>query len=158
MRLSFLYWLYHLYMSIILIIWLYYESNGKHLHVKKLFQGEGEQKHVGRILEFFKTTEGEDYFRVQWFYRAEDTVSIWIAPFLGHLVLLIICLFIFVAFFSIFQVMKEEAASHDKKRIFCSTIMNDNSLDCIISKVNVLELTPRVCFKLDFELFRFILF
>ncbi|KAL6348454.1 hypothetical protein AAG906_007386 [Vitis piasezkii] len=84
-------------------------------HIK----GEGEQKHVGRILEFFKTTEGEDYFRVQWFYRAEDTV------------------------------MKEEAASHDKKRIFCSTIMNDNSLDCIISKVNVLELTPRVSLKLD---------
>ncbi|KAJ9707388.1 hypothetical protein PVL29_002413 [Vitis rotundifolia] len=82
---------------------------GDCVHIK----GEGEQKHVGRILEFFKTTEGEDYFRVQWFYRAEDTV------------------------------MKEEAASHDKKRIFCSSIMNDNSLDCIISKVNVLELTPR---------------
>ena len=40
--------------------------------------------------------------------------------------------------------MKEEAAFQDKKHIFYSTIMNDNLLDCIVSKVNVIELTPMV--------------
>ncbi|KAJ0110851.1 hypothetical protein Patl1_03624 [Pistacia atlantica] len=59
-------------------------------------KGEGAQKHVGRILEFFKTTDGEEYFRVQWFYRAEDTV------------------------------MQGVAAFHDGKRLFYSTVMNDN--------------------------------
>ncbi|KAK2973205.1 hypothetical protein RJ640_024492 [Escallonia rubra] len=77
-------------------------------HIK----GNGRQKHVGKILEFFKTMEGDDYFRVQWFYRAEDTV------------------------------MKNTAAFHDKKRLFFSTLMNDNPLDCIVSKVNVVEIAP----------------
>ncbi|KZV25539.1 DNA (cytosine-5)-methyltransferase CMT2 [Dorcoceras hygrometricum] len=80
-------------------------------------KGEGERKHVGRILEFFKTTEGEEYFRVQWFYRAEDTV------------------------------LKDVSSSHDKKRLFYSTIMNDNILDCIISKVNVVRIPPTQCLK-----------
>ncbi|KAK3037663.1 hypothetical protein RJ639_030440 [Escallonia herrerae] len=75
-------------------------------------KGNGRQKHVGKILEFFKTMEGDDYFRVQWFYRAEDTV------------------------------MKNAAAFHDKKRLFFSTLMNDNPLDCIVSKVNVVEISP----------------
>ncbi|KAH7835368.1 hypothetical protein Vadar_025504 [Vaccinium darrowii] len=75
-------------------------------------KGDGSQKHVGKILEFFKTTDGEDYFRVQWFFRAEDTV------------------------------MKEEASFHDKKRLFYSTLMNDNLLDCIISKRSVVQIPP----------------
>ncbi|GAV58623.1 DNA_methylase domain-containing protein/Chromo domain-containing protein/BAH domain-containing protein [Cephalotus follicularis] len=77
-------------------------------------KGERGQKHVGMLLEFFRTTDKEDYFRVQWFYRAEDTV------------------------------MKEAAASHDKKRLFSSTIMNDNPVDCIISKVSVTQISPGV--------------
>ncbi|XP_073120851.1 DNA (cytosine-5)-methyltransferase 1-like [Henckelia pumila] len=80
-------------------------------------KGEGEGKHVGRILEFFRTTEGEEYFRVQWFYRAEDTV------------------------------LKDVSSSHDKRRLFYSTIMNDNILDCIISKVNVVKIPPTQCLK-----------
>ncbi|XP_042488868.1 uncharacterized protein LOC122069012 isoform X2 [Macadamia integrifolia] len=36
---------------------------------------EGGPNYVGKILEFFKTVDGEDYFRVQWFFRAEDTVD-----------------------------------------------------------------------------------
>ncbi|XP_057467663.1 DNA (cytosine-5)-methyltransferase CMT2-like [Actinidia eriantha] len=75
-------------------------------------KGDEGQKHVGKILEFFKTTDGEDYFRVQWFFRAEDTV------------------------------MQNEAAFHDKNRLFYSTLMNDNLLDCIISKVNVIQIAP----------------
>ncbi|CAK7356028.1 unnamed protein product [Dovyalis caffra] len=49
-------------------------------------KGEGAKEHIGRILEFFRTTDRGEYFRVQWFYRAEDTV------------------------------MKEAADFHDKKR------------------------------------------
>ncbi|CAN1163709.1 DNA (cytosine-5)-methyltransferase CMT2 [Linum perenne] len=74
-------------------------------------EGEGGQMHIGRIVEFFRSTDEEDYFRVQWFYKAEDTV------------------------------IKEEAASHDSKRVFYSTVMNDNPIDCIVSKVNILKIS-----------------
>lgn len=77
-------------------------------HIK----GEGKHEHVGRIVEFFKTSDDENYFRVQWFFRAEDTV------------------------------MKQAAAFHEKKRLFSSTLMNDNLLDCILSKVNITEKAP----------------
>lgn len=46
-----------------------------HSTVKATFQGNEGKKDVGRILEFFRTTDGDNYFRVQWFYRVEDTVS-----------------------------------------------------------------------------------
>nr|POE64718.1 dna (cytosine-5)-methyltransferase cmt2 [Quercus suber] len=83
-------------------------------HWRYEMKGDGGQKHVGRILEFFKTTDGEHYFRVQWFYRVEDTV------------------------------IQDEGGFHDKRRLFYSTIMNDNLLDCIISKVTVKQITPKV--------------
>lgn len=79
---------------------------------------EGGQNYIGRILEFFKSLEGEDYFRVQWFFRAEDTV------------------------------MKEQADFHDKKRLFYSDLMNDNLLDCIVSKVKVIQVAPDANLKL----------
>ncbi|KAL7610992.1 hypothetical protein Lser_V15G11030 [Lactuca serriola] len=79
---------------------------------------EGSHDHVGRILEFFKTNSNEDFFRVQWFFRAEDTV-----------------------------IGKDEAASHDNKRLFYSTLKNDNPLDCILSKVKVLKIAPGVNLK-----------
>ncbi|KAL3500066.1 hypothetical protein ACH5RR_039159, partial [Cinchona calisaya] len=82
-------------------------------------KGEGRKKHIGKILEFFRTSEGEDYFRVQWFFRAEDTV------------------------------MKEAASFHEKKRLFYSTLMNDNLLDCIISKVNIAEIPPAMGLEPD---------
>ncbi|KAK2972840.1 hypothetical protein RJ640_028368 [Escallonia rubra] len=71
----------------------------------------GAQNFVGKILEFFKTTDNEDYFRVQWFFRAEDTV------------------------------MGDQVTTHDKKRLFYSTLTNDNLLDCIVSKVKVVQIT-----------------
>nr|GLL44511.1 DNA (cytosine-5)-methyltransferase CMT2 isoform X1 [Ipomoea trifida] len=40
------------------------------------------------------------------------------------------------------KVMRDAAALHEKKRLFYSTLMNDNLLDCIISKVNVTEISP----------------
>ncbi|XP_022638588.1 DNA (cytosine-5)-methyltransferase CMT2 isoform X3 [Vigna radiata var. radiata] len=81
-------------------------------------EGEGEEKHVGRIIEFFQTTEGQNYFRVQWFYRIQDTV------------------------------VQDEGGFHDKRRVFYSSIMNDNLIDCIIGKANVTQITPRVGLKL----------
>nr|GFC53661.1 DNA (cytosine-5)-methyltransferase CMT2-like [Tanacetum cinerariifolium] len=71
--------------------------------------GEGKEPLVGRIVEFFKTSDDQNYFRVQWYFRAEDTV------------------------------LKQAAALHDKKRLFYSTLMNDNLLDCIISKLGFLS-------------------
>ncbi|KAM0070213.1 putative DNA (cytosine-5-)-methyltransferase [Helianthus debilis subsp. tardiflorus] len=88
-------------------------SLGDCAHIK----GEEMQPHVGRIVEFFKTSDDENYFRVQWFFRAEDTV------------------------------MKKAAAFHDTKRLFSSTLMNDNLLECILSKVNVIEKTPMLGFQ-----------
>ncbi|XP_027180268.1 DNA (cytosine-5)-methyltransferase CMT2-like [Coffea eugenioides] len=82
-------------------------------------KGEGRKKHIGRILEFFRTTQGEDYFRVQWYFRVEDTV------------------------------IKEAATFHDEKRIFYSTMMNDNLLDCILSKVHVAEIPLAVGLEPD---------
>lgn len=83
-------------------------------HVK----GEnGKSEYVGRILELFETTEGQYYFTVQWFFRAEDTV------------------------------MKDQAGWHDKKRLFYSDLRNDNPLDCIASKVRVVQVTPSLELK-----------
>ncbi|KAM1024158.1 hypothetical protein ACFX2I_037349 [Malus domestica] len=82
-------------------------------------EGDEGQKHVGRIIEFFKTADGEKYFRVQWFYKVEDTV------------------------------IKEVGTSHDKRRLFYSTVMNDNLIDCIISKVNVTHISPKVGLKVN---------
>ncbi|GAB2230274.1 hypothetical protein Drorol1_Dr00014533 [Drosera rotundifolia] len=77
-------------------------------------RGEEGRKHIGRIIELFKTTDEENYCRIQWFYRAEDTV------------------------------MSKEASFHDKRRVFYSTLMNDNLLHCIISKINVIRVTPQL--------------
>ncbi|KAM7252040.1 hypothetical protein ACFE04_023923 [Oxalis oulophora] len=82
-------------------------------------KGEGRCEHyIGRIIEFFQTLDDENYFRVQWFYRAENTV-----------------------------IKEKEVASHDKKRVFCSEVMNDNLLDCIVSKLNIIQLAPNVNLK-----------
>lgn len=44
-----------------------------------------------------------------------------------------------------FQVVQDEGGFHDKRRVFYSSIMNDNLIDCIIGKANVTQITPRVC-------------
>ena len=122
------------------------------LYAKHLLQGDGGQKHVGRILEFFKTTDGEHYFRVQWFYRVEDTVSIKTVlnktcSFQYFLSFFFLKFFLFTFLF-LAQVIQDEGGFHDKRRLFYSTIMNDNLLDCIISKVTVKQITPKVHIKL----------
>ncbi|CAK8562024.1 unnamed protein product [Lathyrus sativus] len=77
-------------------------------------KGEEEQKHIGKIVEFFQTTDRKNYFRVQWFYRIQDTV------------------------------VKDAGDYHDKRRLFYSSIMNDNLIDSIIEKVNVRYIKPKV--------------
>ncbi|KAJ3672590.1 hypothetical protein LUZ60_007311 [Juncus effusus] len=72
---------------------------------------EGKPNYVGMILEFFETERGENYVRVQWFYRAEDTV------------------------------IGEHSSLHDNKRLFISDLKNDNLLDCLVSKVRVAQIS-----------------
>ncbi|KAK6137229.1 hypothetical protein DH2020_029018 [Rehmannia glutinosa] len=45
------------------------------------------------------------------------------------------------------KVLKDAASLHDKRRLFYSTVMNDNILDCIISKVNIIKVPPTLCLK-----------
>ncbi|CAL9115496.1 unnamed protein product [Musa textilis] len=73
--------------------------------------------YIGRILEFFETKKGDYYCRVQWFFRAEDTV------------------------------LKEQAAVHDGKRLFYSDLKNDNLLDCLVSKVRIAEAPASECLE-----------
>ncbi|KAG0517431.1 hypothetical protein BDA96_09G088900, partial [Sorghum bicolor] len=73
---------------------------------------EGKPHYIGRLLEFFETTADEYYFTVQWFFRAEDTV------------------------------MEDQAQSHDPRRLFYSDLKDDNLLDCIVSKVTIMPVSP----------------
>ncbi|PAN16647.1 hypothetical protein PAHAL_3G074800 [Panicum hallii] len=75
---------------------------------------EGKPHYIGRLLEFFETSAGEYYFSVQWFFRAEDTV------------------------------MEDQAQSHDPRRLFYSDLKDDNLLDCIVSKVTIVQVSPSV--------------
>ncbi|KAM3229353.1 hypothetical protein ACQJBY_060300 [Aegilops geniculata] len=75
---------------------------------------EGKPNYIGKILEFFETVAGESYCRVQWFFRAEDTI------------------------------MEDQAQSHDPRRLFYSDLKDDNALDCIVSKVSIVQVSPCV--------------
>ncbi|XP_061346031.1 putative DNA (cytosine-5)-methyltransferase CMT1 [Gastrolobium bilobum] len=70
--------------------------------------------YIARIVEMFETVENEKYFTAQWFYRAEDTV------------------------------IKDHGDLVDKKRVFLSDIKDENPLDCIVSKVKIVQVTPNV--------------
>lgn len=90
--------------------------------------------------------DGEDYFSVQWFFRAEDTVTIiYIYINFGYSLVLFLKLHFLIGVSC--QVIKDDGMSHDKKRLFYSTLMNDNLLDCIVSKVKVVQIKPNVCLK-----------
>ncbi|CAM0872582.1 unnamed protein product [Alopecurus aequalis] len=75
---------------------------------------EGKPDYISRILEFFETVAGERYCRVQWFFRAEDTI------------------------------MEDQAQSHDPRRLFYSDLKDDNALDCIVSKMSIVQVSPCV--------------
>ncbi|PIA25043.1 hypothetical protein AQUCO_13300030v1 [Aquilegia coerulea] len=79
-------------------------------------QGDnGSQDYIGRIVEFFETTDKRAFFTARWFFRAEDTV-----------------------------ISKSNASLVDEKRLFYSDYKNDNPLDCITSKIEIVEVYPNV--------------
>ncbi|XP_022737110.1 DNA (cytosine-5)-methyltransferase CMT3-like [Durio zibethinus] len=75
---------------------------------------EGADYYICKIVEMFEATDRTLYFTAQWFYRAQDTVM----KKLGHLI--------------------------DKKRVFLSEIRDDNPLDCLIEKLNIVEVSLNV--------------
>ncbi|KAK1381682.1 Chromomethylase [Heracleum sosnowskyi] len=76
---------------------------------------EGEPNYIGKIVEFFETTKKEFYFTAQWFFRPEDTM------------------------------MKDKSNLVNRKRVFFSDATDDNPLDSIVQKVNIVQL------PLDFD-------
>ncbi|KAI3943905.1 hypothetical protein MKX01_008260 [Papaver californicum] len=70
---------------------------------------EGQLDYIGRIVEFFETVKKKPYIAVKWFFRAVDTVI---------------------------QVHSDKI---EPKRVFSSDSRDDNPLDCIVSKVLVVQ-------------------
>ncbi|VAH88511.1 DNA (cytosine-5)-methyltransferase CMT1-like [Triticum dicoccoides] len=79
--------------------------------------GPNEENYIGRITEFFEGTDHVLYFTCRWFFRAEDTV---ISP-------------------NLLEVHDHE---HDRKRVFLSEEKNDNMIESIISKLNIIYVDP----------------
>ncbi|XP_012574570.1 putative DNA (cytosine-5)-methyltransferase CMT1 [Cicer arietinum] len=75
---------------------------------------DGKPDYIARIVEMFETPDKEHYFTAQWFYRAEDTV------------------------------IKDHGNLVDKKRVFISDVKDENPLDCIVSKVKIVQIAPNV--------------
>ncbi|KAL8091291.1 DNA (cytosine-5)-methyltransferase 1-like [Apium graveolens] len=71
---------------------------------------EGKPNYIGKIVEFFETTKKEFYFTAQWFFRSEDTM------------------------------MKNKSYLIHGKRVFFSDAKDDNPLDSIVQKVNIVQL------------------
>ncbi|NP_001290533.1 DNA (cytosine-5)-methyltransferase CMT3 [Elaeis guineensis] len=83
--------------------------------------GDGEPDYIGRIVEFFETTDGQLYFAAQWFFRAEDTV--------------------------IKEIAHDPKTVHDPRRVFLSEEKNDNVLDCIVSKIRIVRVESNIDLK-----------
>ncbi|KAI4979519.1 hypothetical protein ZWY2020_016272 [Hordeum vulgare] len=82
---------------------------------------KGKPHFVGRITELFEGTDCIHYFNCRWFFRSEDTV--------------------------ISTAKLVDDHSHDPKRVFLSDETDDNPLDCIVSKLKIVQVDP----KLDLE-------
>ncbi|WCJ34051.1 DNA (cytosine-5)-methyltransferase 1 [Euphorbia peplus] len=83
---------------------------------------EGKPDYIARIVEFFESTEGLPYFTAQWFYRSCDTVIKEDA----------------------LQVIEKHVTTQENKRVFLSEIMNDNPLDCLVSKLKIALVKPNL--------------
>ncbi|CAH8372234.1 unnamed protein product [Eruca vesicaria subsp. sativa] len=75
---------------------------------------EGNPNYIAKIVEFFEAVDGEPYFRARWFYRPEDTV------------------------------IKTLATKVQEKRVFLSNVEDDNPLNCIVSRVNIVKVPPKI--------------
>ncbi|KAJ4979711.1 hypothetical protein NE237_010491 [Protea cynaroides] len=73
---------------------------------------DGGSNYIGRIVELFETEDMEPYFTAQWFFKAEDTV------------------------------INDHAHLIDNKWVFYSETRDDNPLDCIISKLKIVQVDP----------------
>ncbi|KAE8778223.1 DNA (cytosine-5)-methyltransferase 1 [Hordeum vulgare] len=82
---------------------------------------KGKPHFVGRITELFEGTDCVHYFNCRWFFRSEDTV--------------------------ISTAKLVDDHSHDPKRVFLSDETDDDPLDCIVSKLKIVQIDP----KLDLE-------
>ncbi|KAM0825172.1 hypothetical protein ACQ4PT_069745 [Festuca glaucescens] len=78
---------------------------------------EKKPDYIGRITEIFEGTDHGCYFNCRWFFRPEDTV--------------------------ISTAKLVDDHTHDPKRVFLSDERNDNPLDCIVSKVKILQIDPK---------------
>eukprot|EP00249_Psilotum_nudum_P028887 c38875_g1_i1 orf=998-3520(-) len=76
-------------------------------------QADGGPDYIGQIIEFFMTDDGSRWFTSQWFFQSQDTA-----------------------------IGKIEGEKHDKKRVFWSEVKDHNSLECIVSKIKVIKLSP----------------
>ncbi|CAO2149189.1 unnamed protein product [Urochloa humidicola] len=79
--------------------------------------GPDEDNYIGRITEFFEGLDQGSYFTCQWFFRTADTV---ISP----------------------KLLKVHGHRHDHKRVFLSEERNDNMIECIVSKINIIHVDP----------------
>lgn len=75
-----------------------------------LDQSDSGPDYIGRILELFEGIDGSYWFCAQWFYRPGDTA-----------------------------IGQGESTEHDKKRVFLSTMKDDNLLECITLKLNIIH-------------------
>ncbi|CAN7020103.1 hypothetical protein IGI04_021808 [Brassica rapa subsp. trilocularis] len=75
---------------------------------------DGNPNYIAKIVEFFEAIDGEPYFRARWFYRPEDTV------------------------------IKTLASEVQEKRVFLSNVEDDNPLNCIVSRVNIVKVPAKI--------------
>jgi DNA (cytosine-5)-methyltransferase 1 len=94
----------------------------------------------------FETPDEEQYFTAQWFYRAENTVKIEFQLFrvLFWFALLFMVIVDFGDLNVCVQVIKDHGNLVDKKRIFISDVKDENPLDCLVRKVNIVQISPDV--------------
>ncbi|CAN4094832.1 unnamed protein product [Withania somnifera] len=83
-------------------------------HVKA---ADGEDDYICKIVEFFESVDGMQYFTAQWFYRAKDTV------------------------------IKSHDQFIDKKRVFLSEIKDDNPIDCLVTKLKIVPVPSNATFQ-----------
>ncbi|XP_047057887.1 DNA (cytosine-5)-methyltransferase CMT1-like [Lolium rigidum] len=79
----------------------------------------GEKDYIGRITEFFQGVDHVSYFSCRWFFRVADTVIT-------------------------AKLLEVGDHEHDDKRVFLSEQKDDNKIESIISKVNIIYVGPNV--------------
>ncbi|KAL9233613.1 hypothetical protein vseg_008585 [Gypsophila vaccaria] len=75
---------------------------------------ENADPYICKITELFEGVDGLPYFRAQWYYRPKDTV------------------------------IKDAFTLRETKRIFPSDIQDDNPLDCLVEKINIVRVKPNL--------------